>query len=266
MEQFVKLNDGHVMPMIGFGTYQMPKRSTQRCVEDALECGYRHIDTAQCYGNEHEVGLAVKASGLRREDVFVTTKLWGGRGYGETMRLIEGSIRELDLDYIDLFLIHEPSVDFISQYQAMEDCQRTGLLRSIGVANFLEDNYLKLMANCQVNPAVNQIETHVYRQQTKMHQLLTEHGTWHESWSPLACGQNGFFHDHILKQIGDAHGKSIAQVGLRFLLQQDIDVIPKTTHKERMQENLEIRDFELNDEEISQIKALDTGQSQFGWW
>ena len=266
MEKFVKLNDSHVMPMIGFGTYQMPKRITQRCVEDALQLGYRHIDTAQCYGNEHEVGLAVKASGLRREEVFVTTKLWGGRSYGDTMRSIEQSVREIGLAYIDLFLIHEPSGDFISQYQAMEDCQRTGLLKSIGVANFLEDNYTKLINGCKVIPAVNQIETHVYRQQRKMHELLTAHGTWHESWSPLACGQNGFFHDPVLKQIGEKYGRTIAQIGLRFLLQQDIDVIPKSTHKERMQENLDIIDFELTDEDMQQIRTLDTGRSQFGWW
>ena len=165
VENFVRLNDGHTMPMVGFGTYQMARRITQQCVEQALETGYRHIDTAQCYGNEHEVGLAVKASGLKREDVYVTTKLWGAHGYGDTMRSIENSLRAIGLDYIDLFLIHEPSGDFISQYQAMEDARQMGLLRSIGVANFMEDNYLRLVGSCRVVPAVNQIETHVYRQQ-----------------------------------------------------------------------------------------------------
>lgn len=252
--------------MVGFGTYQMPRRLTQQCVEQALEAGYRHIDTAQCYGNEHEVGLAVKASGLKREEVFVTTKLWGARGYGDTMRSIENSLRELNLDYIDLFLIHEPSGDFISQYQAMEDAREMGLLRSVGVANFMEENYLKLIGNCKVIPAVNQIETHVYRQQSKMHRLLTEHGTHHESWSPLVCGQNAFFRDPLLKQIADAHGKTIAQTALRWLLQQGIDVIPKTIHRERMHENLDLFDFELTDSEMQSVKTLDTGCSQFGWW
>lgn len=266
MERNVRLIDGRTMPMVGFGTYQMPRRITQRCVEQALAAGYRHIDTAQCYGNEAEVGAAVRASGLRREDVFVTTKLWGGHGYGDTMRSIENSIRAIGLDYIDLFLIHEPSGNYVSQYQAMEDARQMGLLRSIGVANFLEDNYLYLIKNCKVIPAVNQIETHVYRQQGTMHRLLQEHGTWHESWSPLACGQNGFFHDPTLKEIADNHSKSIAQVGLRFLLQQEIDVIPKTTHEERMRENLDIFDFELNDDEMQTIRKLDTGHSQFGWW
>ena len=266
MEMFVRLNDGHVMPMIGFGTYQMPRRITQQCVEQALEIGYRHIDTAQCYGNEHEVGLAVKASGLPRQEVFVTTKLWGARGYGDTMRSIENSLREIGLEYIDLFLIHEPSGDFISQYQAMEDAQKMGLLRSIGVANFLEDNYMKLIGNCRVIPAVNQIETHVYRPQTSMHKLLQEHGTWHESWSPLACGQNGFFRDPVLRQIADNHGKSIAQIGLRWLLQSGVDVIPKTTHKERMQENFDIFGFNLSEDDMQAISRLDTGRSQFGWW
>ena len=181
MEKYIRLNDRHVMPMIGFGTYQMPCRITQHCVEQALVIGYRHIDTAQCYGNEHEVGLAVKASGLKREDVFVTTKLWGAHGYCDTMRSIENSLREIGLEYIDLFLIHEPSGDFISQYQAMEDAQKMGLLRSIGIANFLDDNYLRLANKCTVIPAVHQIETHVYRQQSTMHKLLQEYGTWHES-------------------------------------------------------------------------------------
>jgi diketogulonate reductase-like aldo/keto reductase len=182
------------------------------------------------------------------------------------MRSIENSLRAIDLDYIDLFLIHEPSGDFISQYQAMEDARQMGLLRSIGVANFMEDNYLRLVGSCRVVPAVNQIETHVYRQQMRMHRLLTEHGTWHESWSPLACGQNGFFHDPVLMRIAETHGKSIAQIGLRWLLQQGVDVIPKTTHRERMQENLDIFDFELTTEEMLDIKTLDTGRSQFGWW
>ena len=148
----------------------------------------------------------------------------------------------------------------------MEDAQKMGLLRSIGVANFLENNYMKRIGNCRVIPAVNQIETHVYRQQAAMHKLLLEHGTWHESWSPLACGQNGFFRDPVLRQIADNHGKSIAQIGLRWLLQQGIDVIPKTTHKERMQENFDIFDFELSEDDMQAISRLDTGRSQFGWW
>lgn len=266
MDKFVRLNDGNIMPMIGFGTYQMPRLITQQCVEKALEIGYRHIDTAQCYGNEHEVGLAVKASGLKREEVFVTTKLWTGNGYGGTMRSIEESLRKLDLDYIDLFLIHEPSGDFVSQYQAMEDAKKMGLLRSIGVANFMAENYLKLIGHCKIVPAVNQIETHVYRQQTEMHHLLEEHGTWHESWSPLACGQNDFFHDSLLKSIADAHGKTIAQVGLRWLLERGIDVIPKTVHSERMKENFDIFKFQLAEDEMQAIATLDTGRSQFGWW
>ena len=266
MERRVKLNDGNTMPVVGFGTYQMPRCITQRCVEQALEAGCRHIDTAQCYGNEAEVGMAVRASGLKREEVFVTTKLWGGRGYGDTVRSIGNSLRAIGRDCIDLFLIHEPSGDFTSQYRAMEEARQTGLLRSIGVANFLEDNYLRLLGNCKVVPAVDQIETHVYRQQGAMHRLLREQGTWHESWSPLACVQNGFFRDPTLEKIADAHGKSIAQVGLRFLLQQDIDVIPKTTHEERMRENLDLFDFELDDAEMRTIRTLDTGRSQFGWW
>lgn len=266
MEKTVRLNDGNLMPMVGFGTYQMPRDITQQCVEQALEVGYRHIDTAQCYGNEHEVSLAVKASGLKREDVFITTKLWGGNGYGGTMRLIGESLRKLDLGYIDLFLIHEPSGDFVSQYQAMEDARKMGLIRSIGVANFLQDNYLALIDKCKVIPAVDQIETHVYRQQAAMHRLLQQHGTWHEAWSPLACGKNGFFRDTELKRIAENHGKSIAQVGLRWLLQCGIDVIPKTIRHDRMLENIDIFGFSLTEAEMQTIATLDTGRSQFGWW
>ncbi len=203
---FVTFNNGVKMPMIGFGTYQMPSRITERCVSDALKIGYRHIDTAQCYGNEREVGCAVKNSGLKREDIFVTTKLWGGRGYRDTLSSIENSLKALNIGYIDLLLIHEPTGDFNEIYRAMEEKYNEGSLRAIGVANFLEENFSRLMQTAKVIPAVNQIETHVFRQQKKMHQLLKRYGTIHESWSPLACGKNNIF------------------------TQQNIPVIPKSVH------------------------------------
>lgn len=263
---FVTLNNGIKMPLIGFGTYQMPSRITERCVDEALSVGYRHIDTAQCYGNEREVGRAIKNSGLNREKIFVTTKLWGGRGYRDTLDSIESSLRALDIGYIDLLLIHEPTGNFIEIYRAMETKYREGSLRAIGVANFLETNFNRLMQTSQIVPAVNQIETHVFRQQSNMNRLLKKFGTVHESWSPLACGKNGIFSNATLKKIAASHDKTIAQVALRFLYQQDIPIIPKSTHIERMKENFSITDFELSAKELAEISRLDTGKSLFSWW
>ncbi len=263
---FVTLNNGVEMPLIGFGTYQMPARITERCVGEALELGYRHIDTAQCYGNEREVGAAIRNSGLKREEIFVTTKLWGGRGYRDTLASIESSLRALDSGYIDLLLIHEPTGDFNEIYRAMEAKYREGSLRAIGVANFLETNFNRLLESAQIIPAVNQIETHVFRQQTAMNRLLKKYGTVHESWSPLACGRNGIFSNPTLKEIAQAHGKTVAQIALRFLTQQGIPVIPKSTHAERMRENLSITDFDLTTAELKRIRSLDTGKSLFAWW
>lgn len=266
MEDRIILNNGVKMPAIGFGTYQMPIRITERCVCEALSVGYRHIDTAQCYGNEHEVGLAVKKSGIAREEIFVVTKLWGGHGYSDTLASIENSLRKLDLGYIDLLLIHEPTGDYREIYRAMETAYQEGKLRAIGVANFLEENFQRLMETAKVVPAVNQIETHVFRQQETMGKLLKGYGTIHESWSPLAAGQNGIFQNLILKDIAQKHGKTIAQVALRFLYQQGIPVIPKSTHIERMRENLAIADFSLTDEDMAEIRKLEQGKSLFGWW
>lgn len=263
---FVTLNNGVEMPLIGFGTYQMPARITEQCVLKALEIGYRHIDTAQCYYNEREVGQAVRSSGLKREEIFITTKLWGCRGYGDTLNSIENSLRALDVGYIDLLLIHEPTGDFNEIYRAMETKYREDSLRAIGVANFLETNFNRLMKSAQVVPAVDQIETHVFRQQNQMNRLLKKFGTVHESWSPLACGKNGIFSNPTLKEIAKAHSKTIAQVALRFLIQQDIPVIPKSTHVERMQENFSITDFDLTAAELTKIKTLDTDKSLFSWW
>lgn len=262
----VTLNNGVEMPRIGYGVYQIPSSITERCVRDALSVGYRSIDTAQCYGNERAVGKAIKASGIPRGEIFVTTKLWGGRGYRDTVGSIDDSLKALGLDTIDLLLIHEPTGDFHEIYRAMEDAYKAGKLRAIGVANFLEKNYRSLLETASIVPAVDQIETHVFRQQKGMKKLLADHGTIHESWSPLACGQNGFFRNPVLMEIGSRHGKNNAQVGLRFLYQQGIVIIPKTTHTERMQENLDILDFELCQEEMDRIRALDLNRSMFGWW
>lgn len=266
MGSTVRLNNGIEMPKIGYGVYQIPASMTERCVREALSVGYRSVDTAQCYGNERAVGKAIKASGIPREDIFVTTKLWGGRGFKDTVNSIDDSLQALGMDYIDLLLIHEPTGDFHEIYRAMEDAYRAGKLRAIGVANFLEKNYRSLLKTAKIIPAVDQIETHVFRQQKSMKKLLAEHGTIHESWSPLACGQNGFFRNPVLREIGSKYGKSNAQVGLRFLYQQGVVIIPKSTHIERMKENMDILDFELTQEEIDQIAALDLDRSMFGWW
>lgn len=246
--EHITLNNGVKMPVLGYGTYQIPSRITERCVADALRVGYRSIDTAQCYGNEQEVGLACRKSGIARPDLFITTKLWACHGYQDTLRSIEGSLKKLNLDY------------------AMETAYKDGKLRAIGISNFLEERYLDLVNHCKVIPAVNQVETHVFRQQKKLRQLECQIGTKHESWSPLACGQNGIWRNHTLLGIAQNHGKSVAQVALRFLLQQGIVVIPKSTHTPRMKENFAALDFDLEAEEMREIEQLEIGKSLFGWW
>lgn len=266
MKETVILNNGVEMPKIGYGVYQIPSSITERCVSEALSVGYRSVDTAQCYGNEAAVGRAIKSSDIPRDEIVVTTKLWGGRGYKDTVSSIDSSLKALGMDYIDLLLIHEPTGDFQEIYRAMEDAYRAGKLRAIGVANFLEKNYKSLLETAEIVPAVDQIETHVFRQQKNMRDLLKKNGTIHESWSPHACGQNGFFRNPTVKEIGSRYDKTNAQVGLRFLYQQDIVIIPKSTHIERMKENLDILDFELTPEEMNELAGLDLDRSMFGWW
>lgn len=266
MENTIKLNNGIEMPRIGYGVYQIPSSITERCVMDALSVGYRAIDTAQCYYNETEVGNAVRKSGIPRDEVFITTKLWGGSGYSDTLRSIDGSLRRLGMDYIDLLLIHEPSGDYNEIYRAMEDSMKAGKLRAIGVANFLDGTFMDLLANSTITPAVDQIETHPFRQQSDMQELCRKHGVALEAWSPLACGKNGIFHNPVLTTIAEKHNKSVAQVVLRWLFQRDIVIIPKSTHRERMVENLDILDFSLTPEEMATIKTLDKGKSLFNWW
>ena len=264
--EYVTLNNGVEMPILGYGTYQTPTRITEQCVADALRIGYRSIDTAQCYGNEQEVGRACRKSGVPRNELFITTKLWACHGYQDTLRSIDGSLKKIGMDDIDLLLIHEPTGDVHEIYRAMEIAYKGGKLRAIGVSNFLEDRYLDLVNHCKVIPAVNQVETHVFRQQKKLRQLECQIGTRHESWSPLACGQNGIFTNPTLMEIAGSHGKSVAQVALRFLLQQGIIVIPKSTHVERMKENFEALNFDLEVDEMREIEQLEIGKSLFGWW
>lgn len=262
----VILNNGVTMPMIGYGTYQTPAYMTEQCVADAIRVGYRSIDTAQCYGNEREVGLACRKSGIPRHELFVTTKLWSCHGFSDTLRSIDSSLKRLNMDYIDLLLIHEPVGDVHEIYRAMESAYREGKLRAIGISNFLEERYLDLINHCKVIPAVNQVETHVFRQQKKLRGLECQIGTRHESWSPLACGQNGIWKNTTLLEIAGNHGRSVSQIALRFLTQQGIIVIPKSTSIPHMKENLAVFDFDLAPEEMQAIEQLEAGQSLFGWW
>lgn len=266
MQDFILLNNRVQMPRIGYGVYQIPSLFTKKCVCEAIEAGYRSIDTAQCYGNEKAVGAAVRSCGILREEFFITTKLWGGTGFADTMDSIESSLKRLDLDYIDLLLIHEPTGNFLEIYRAMEKFYERGKLRAIGVANFLEDHFLKLIKNVDVKPQINQVETHVFRQQKQLRALLKEQGVQIESWSPLARGKNNFFKNEVLSRIAAKHQKTVAQVGLRFLYQQDIIVIPKSTHQERMIENKSITHFTLDEADMAQIEALNKEQSLFNWW
>lgn len=265
MEHII-LNNGVEMPVLGYGTYQTPPRITEQCVTNALHLGYRLIDTAQCYGNEHEVGLACRKSGISRSKLFITTKLWACHGYQDTLRSIDGSLKKLGMDYLDLLLIHEPTGNVHEIYRAMEMAYKDGKLRAIGVSNFLEERYLDLVNHCKVIPAINQVETHVFRQQKKLRRLECQIGTKHESWSPLACGQNGIFQNQTLLEISKTHGKTVAQTALRFLYQEGIIVIPKSIHAERMEENLSVFDFELSADELNEIEKLEVGHSLFGWW
>lgn len=261
---YVTLNNGVKMPQLGYGVYQTPPEDTERCVLEAIEVGYRSIDTAQAYGNEEGVGNAIQKCGLPREDLFITTKIWiSNAGYEKAKASIEESLRKLQTDYIDLLLIHQPFGDYYGTYRAMEEAYRAGKVRAIGVSNFYPDRYLDLAHFAEIKPAVNQVETHVFQQQKIAKEYLKKNGTQIMSWGPFAEGKNDYFNNPVLKDIAAAHGKSAAQVALRFLLQSDVVLIPKSVHKERMEENFNVFDFVLTDEEMARIEALDTGKSLF---
>src|SRR5919206_503228 len=260
----VTLNNGVKMPIIGFGVYQIPPEQTEQAVTDALAAGYRHIDTAAAYVNEEAVGRAIAASGIPRHELFITTKLWvSNTGEDATKRAAERSLQRLGLDYLDLYLIHQPFGDVYGSWRAMEQLNRQGVLRAIGVSNFYPDRLVDLIAHNEVTPAVNQIETHPYFQRADYQELMRERGVQIESWGPFAEGRNGLFTDPALSEIGAAHGKSVAQVVLRWLIQRDVVVIPKSVRPERMRENLDVFDFALTDDEMTRITAMETGASLF---
>lgn len=262
--KYVTLNNGVKMPIFGYGVYQVDPQECERCVSDAIETGYRLIDTAQAYGNEEGVGNAVKKSGIKREDFFIVTKVWvSNAGYENAKKSIETSLTKLQTDYIDLLLIHQPFNDYYGTYRAMEEFYEKGLLKAIGVSNFYPDRFIDLSHFVKIKPMVNQMETHVFNQQKKLHEILKENKCQLMTWGPFAEGKNDFFNNPVLVSIGSKYGKTSAQTALKYLIQKNIVVIPKSIRKERMLENINIFDFTLSNEDMAAIEQLDTGNSLF---
>lgn len=262
--EYVTLTGGVKMPKLGYGVYQVSPDECERCVSDALAVGYRSVDTAQAYFNEEGVGRAVKKSGIPRSELFLTTKVWiSNAGEKKAAASIDESLKKLDTDYIDLLLIHQPFGDYYGTYRAMEQAVKAGKVRAIGVSNFYPDRLIDLYNFCEIKPAVNQVETHVFFQQKKAHEVMKKLGVQHESWGPFAEGKNGLFTNPVLKEIAAQKGKSVAQVALRYLMQSDVVVIPKSVKKERMAENLAVFDFTLSDADMAAVSALDTNASLF---
>ncbi|WP_329262075.1 aldo/keto reductase [Streptomyces sp. NBC_01478] len=263
--QTVTLNNGVEMPILGFGVYQIPPEQTEQAVTDALAAGYRLLDTAAAYGNEEAVGRAIKNSGIPREELFVTTKLWVQDAPAEenTKRAFETSLTKLGLDHLDLYLMHQPFGDVYGQWRAMEALHREGRAKAIGVANFYPDRLLDLVLNNEVTPAVNQIETHPFFQRTADQELMREHGVQIQSWGGFAEGKNDLFTHPVLSEIGVQHGKSVAQVVLRWLTQRGVVAIPKSVRADRMAENFDIFDFELTDDQMAAVATLETGATLF---
>ncbi|HEY8661235.1 MAG TPA: aldo/keto reductase [Hanamia sp.] len=263
--QTVKLNNGIEMPMLGFGVFQVRDLAEcERSVLDAIDIGYRLIDTAASYMNEEAVGKAIKKSGLPREDLFITTKLWiQSNGYDDTKKAFENSLKRLQLDYLDLYLIHQPFGDVYGEWRSMQDLYKEGKVRAIGVSNFQPDRLIDLIIHNEIVPAVNQVETHPFYQQIETQTFLQENKVQIESWGPFAEGKNNIFHNELLLSIGRKYNKTIAQVILRWLTQRGIIAIPKSVRKERIEENFNSLDFELSAEDMEAIKSLDTKSSAF---
>ncbi|MFD7933690.1 aldo/keto reductase [Streptomyces sp. NPDC059755] len=263
--QHVTLNNGVEMPILGFGVFQIPADETERVVTEALAAGYRLLDTAASYGNEEAVGRAIKNSGIPREELFVTTKLYVQEAPGEenTKRAFEASLTRLGLDHLDLYLMHQPYGDVYGQWRAMEELNRQGRARAIGVSNFYPDRLLDLIINNEVTPAVNQIETHPFFQRADYQDLMREQGVQHQAWGGFAEGKNGLFTDPVLSEIARRHGKSVGQVVLRWAVERGVASIPKSVRPERMAENLDVFDFALTDDQMAAIAGLDTGASLF---
>ena len=263
--KYVKLNNGVEMPILGFGVYQIPDPEVcEQAVYDALMAGYRSIDTAAAYENEEAVGRAIRRSGIPREELFITTKLWiSDAGYEPARKAFEESMRKLGLEYLDLYLIHQPYGDVYGSWRAMEELYREGRIRAIGVSNFYPDRLQDLILHNEIVPAVNQVETHPFHQQTAAAEFMRTKGVQIESWAPFAEGRNGLFSNELLLKIAAKHGKTVAQVVLRWLIQRDVVCIPKSVHKERIAENFDVFGFELGDDDMAAIAALDRPESSF---
>lgn len=262
--EYVKLNNGIEMPILGFGVYQITPEECEHCVSEAIKIGYRSIDTAQAYFNEDGVGNAIRKSGIARNEFFITTKVWiSNAGYEKAKASIDESLCKLQTEYIDLLLIHQPFGDYYGTYRAMEEAYKEGKVKAIGVSNFYPDRFIDLAEFVNVKPAVNQVETHVFNQQVKPQEIMQQYGTQIESWGPFAEGKNNFFTNETLKSIGDKYAKSVAQVALRFLIQRGVVVIPKSVKRERMKENIEVFDFMLTQDEMTAVSKLDKGESLF---
>ena len=263
MEQ-ITLYNGVKMPIVGYGVYQVSKEECERCVMDALAVGYRSIDTAQSYFNEEEVGNAIKKSGVPREDIFLTTKVWVERyGYEEAKKSVFESMRKLRTDYLDLVLLHQPFSDYYGAYRALEDLYNEGKLRAIGVSNFYPDRLVDMALFNRVKPMVNQVETHPFHQQTEAKKWMERYGVQIKAWAPFGEGRGGLFENPVLAEIAEKHKKTTAQVMLRWHIQRGVVVIPKSAHKERMKENLNIFDFALDQTDMKRISELDQKQSSF---
>jgi 2,5-diketo-D-gluconate reductase A len=265
MMQTVKLNNGVEIPILGFGVFQITDPAEcERSVVDAIQTGYSHIDTAASYLNEEAVGRGIKHSGVAREKLFITTKLWvQSNGYEGTLEAFENSLRRLQLDYVDLYLIHQPFGDVYGEWRAMEELYQQGRVRAIGVSNFYPDRIMDLMVHNEITPAVNQIEVNPFQQQMDARKFLQDNGVQVEAWAPFAEGRNDIFQNELLLSIAAKHQKSVAQVILRWLVQRGIVALSKTTHKERMVENISVFDFELTAEDVAAMATLDTKTSSF---
>lgn len=258
----VRLNNGVMMPAIGFGVYQIPAADTERTVSEALETGYRMIDTAASYFNEEQVGNAIRHSALKREEVFVATKLWvQDYEYDDALHAFDKSAKLLGLDYIDLYMLHKPYGNYYAAWRAAERLYKEGRIRAIGVTSFSSERLQDLFLHNEVKPAVNQLETHPFFQQQAANSFLAQEGIQHEAWAPFAEGQNDIWNNAVLKAVAAKHGRTVGQVVLRWLNQRGVVVIPKTVHKERMAENLDIFGFTLSEQEMNAIAGLDTGRS-----
>ena len=262
--EYVTLSNGVKMPILGYGVYQVTSDECERCVREALEVGYRSIDTAQSYFNEEQVGLAIKKSDVAREDIFLTTKVWVEHyGYDECRKSVDESLKKLKTDYIDLMLLHQPFSDYYGAYRALEDMYDEGKLRAIGISNFYPDRMVDIASFSRIRPMVNQVETHVLNQQTEAKKWMDKYGVQIEAWAPFGEGRGGLFTNETLVNIGNRYGKTSAQVMLRWNIQRGVVVLPKSTHRERMIQNLDVFDFTLTDEDMAAIAALDTATSSF---